>query len=228
MVMPEVSERVFRFEQGGLLAERRFNVRAVQRRQDGVDADMTHPGRALARIVAAYAQMTMSIRRSFSIALGIHPLVNLVGRRRFDTRHCLVCGLGTLPEGESSPDEPALLRRPEFLNQRVDARLALIAVGAIASHIISSRTEFALVGRARLVLGGSRALGHPDRARGLAQSPNTNTTRRQRRRTARQRAFWSPCWEGIPMRRCTAVQNGTQGLFLAIAPVRPDRPPVSV
>jgi hypothetical protein len=225
MVMPEVSERLFRIGQGGLLAERRFNVRAVQRRQDGVDADMTHPGRALARIVAAYAQMTMSIRRSFSIALGIHPLVNLVGRRRFDTRHCLLCGLGTLPEGDSSPDEPALLRRPEFLNQRVDARLALIAVGAIASHIISSRTEFALVGRARLVLGGSRALGHPDSGRGLARPPNTNRTRRQRRRTARRRAFCSPCWGGYPNATLHGCAERNTGV---IAPVRPDRPPVSV
>jgi len=87
------------------------------------------------------------------------PLVNLLRRRRFDTRHRLLCGLGAFPQGDSSFDEPALLRRPELLKQRVDARLALIVVVAIDSHIISSRTDFALVGRARLVLRWSLALG---------------------------------------------------------------------
>jgi hypothetical protein len=46
---------------------------------------------------------------------------------RFGTRHCLWGGLGAFPQGNASFDEPALLRRPELLNQCVDARLALIA-----------------------------------------------------------------------------------------------------
>jgi hypothetical protein len=65
-----------------------------------------------------------------------HPLVNLLGRRRFDPRHRLVSGFGAVPQGDFSLGEPALLRRPKLLNQRVEARLALIAVVAIDSHII--------------------------------------------------------------------------------------------
>jgi hypothetical protein len=65
------------------------------------------------------------------------PLVNLLRRRRFDILHRLLFGLGAFPQSDASFDEPALLRRPELLNQRVDARLALIAVVAIDSHIIS-------------------------------------------------------------------------------------------
>jgi len=34
---------------------------------------------------------------------------------------------GTIPQGDSSLDEPALLRRTELLNHRVDSRLPLIA-----------------------------------------------------------------------------------------------------
>jgi hypothetical protein len=54
-------------------------------------------------------------------------------------------GLGAFPQSHASFDEPALLRRPELLNQRVDARLALIAVVAIDRHIISSRTDSPLL-----------------------------------------------------------------------------------
>ena len=89
-------------------------------------------------------------------------LVNFLRRRRFDIRHRLLFGLGAFPQSDASFDEPALLRRPELLNQRVDARLALIAVVAIDSHIISSRTEFALVGCARLVLGCRLEQGGPE------------------------------------------------------------------
>jgi len=64
------------------------------------------------------------------------PLMNLLRRRRFDIFHRLLFGLGAFPQSDASFDEPALLRRPELLNQRVDARLPLIAVVAIDSHII--------------------------------------------------------------------------------------------
>jgi hypothetical protein len=77
-----------------------------------------------------------------------------------------LCGLGAFPQSDASFDEPALLRRPELLDQRVDARLALIAVVAIDSHIISSRAEFALVGCARLVLGCRLEQGGPEDGKG--------------------------------------------------------------
>lgn len=77
--------------------------------------------------------------------------MNYLRRQRFDTRHRLVRGLGAIPQDDSSLEEPALLRRAKLLNQRVEARLALIVVVAIDSHIIPSRTEFAFVARARLV-----------------------------------------------------------------------------
>jgi hypothetical protein len=99
-------------------------------------------------------------------------------------------GLGAFPQRDASFDEPALLRRPELLNQRVDARLALIAVVAIDSHIISSRTKLALVGRARLVLGCRLEQGGRDEAHSGHH-----------------------VGEGIPTGRYPAVQNGTQALL---------------
>jgi len=62
------------------------------------------------------------------------PLVNLLRRRRFDILHRLLFGLGAFPQSDASFDEPALLRRPELLNQRVDAHLALIAIVGIGGQ----------------------------------------------------------------------------------------------
>lgn len=135
-------------------------------------------------------------------------LVNLLRRRRFDISHRLLFGLGAFPQSDASFDEPALLRRPELLNQRVDARLALIAVVAIDSHLISSRTEFALVGCARLVLGCRLEQGGPEDGIGGQRDEahsGHHVGRVSRRDAARLcRTEHRPC-------------------YLAIAPVRPDR-----
>src|SRR6185503_13600344 len=85
--------------------------------------------------------------------------MNLVRGRWLDTRHRLMCSLGTIPQNDSRFDEPALLRRAELFNHLVETRLPLLAVVAIDGHGLSLRAEFALVGGARLVRGRSPAFG---------------------------------------------------------------------
>ena len=61
--------------------------------------------------------------------------MKFVAARWRDTGHGLLCGGGTIPEREFCLDEPALLRRAKLLNHRVEARLPLLVVVSINSHV---------------------------------------------------------------------------------------------
>src|SRR5688500_19503893 len=65
--------------------------------------------------------------------------MNFVTRRWRDTHQPPLCGLNTIPARHFRLDEPALLRRAELLNHRVEARLPLLAVVAIDGHVFLLR-----------------------------------------------------------------------------------------
>ena len=64
-----------------------------------------------------------------------------------DTYQRPLCGLNTIPASHFRLDEPALLRRAELLNHRVEARLPLPAVVAIDSHVFLLSADFDSVAR---------------------------------------------------------------------------------